>query len=102
MNNVYLAVGGRILPSKIEPFPTMPSFEWFDSPYRPSELSLTCKVDKTFVRKINKLMKAKIPRKKKKALKKRLKTGIMSSDDLRLLLGKDVSFKFEEDGKWYD
>lgn len=27
MNNVYLAVGGRILPSKIEPFPTMPSFE---------------------------------------------------------------------------
>ena len=44
-------------------------------------------------------MKAKIPRKKKKALKKRLKTGIMSSDDLRLLLGKDVSFKFEEDGK---
>ena len=97
MNNISIMCDGRILPNKIEPFPTMPSFEGFESPYRPSELSLTCKVDKAFVRKINRLMKPKIPRKKKKALKKRLKMRHITSDDLKLLLWKNVSLKFEEE-----
>ena len=96
MNNVFPVVNGRILPNRIEPFPTMPSFEGFDSPYQPSELSFTCNVDKAFVRKINRLMKSKIPRKKKKALKKRLEMRHITSDDLKLLLGKNVSLKFEE------